>query len=205
MRIGILAVQGDYQAHARMLERLGAEYFFVRTPEEAARAEAMILPGGESTTMLKFIQEEGLEAPLRSLAARGGAFLATCAGAILLAREVRSPSQWSLGLADLVLTRNAYGRQLASEVRYAPSKLKPEPLEMVFIRAPLIEEIGPQVEVLASDGGRPVLVRQGKMLVATFHPELTGDTTIHEYFLKLAAEPPRSVPASPRAEAALSS
>jgi len=205
MRIGILAVQGDYQAHARMLERLGAEYFFVRTPEEAARAEAMILPGGESTTMLKFIREEGLEAPLRSLAARGGAFLATCAGAILLAREVRSPAQWSLGLADLVLTRNAYGRQLASEVRYAPSKLKPEPLEMVFIRAPLIEEIGPQVEVLASEGGRPVLVRQGKMLVATFHPELTGDATIHEYFLKLAAEPAPEQAAPSRAETALSS
>jgi len=205
MRIGILAVQGDYQAHARVLERLGAEYFFVRTPEEAARAEAMILPGGESTTMIKFLREEGLETPLRSLAARGGAFLATCAGAILLAREVRGPAQWSLGLADLVLTRNAYGRQLASEVRYAPSKLKSEPLEMVFIRAPLIEEIGPQVEVLASDGGRPVLIRQGKMLVATFHPELTGETTIHEYFLKLAAEPARDAAPQSRAETALSS
>ena len=150
MRIGILAVQGDYEAHARMLERLGAEYFFVRTPQDAAQADAMILPGGESTTMLKFLQEEGLEAPLRALAARGGAFLATCAGAILLAREVRSPAQSSLGLADLAVTRNAYGRQLASEVRYAPSKLKTEPLEMVFIRAPMIEEIGPDVEVLAT-------------------------------------------------------
>ncbi len=205
MRIGILAVQGDYQAHARMLEGLGAEYFFVRTPEEAARADAMILPGGESTTMIKFIQEDGLEAPLRALTARGGAFLATCAGAILLAREVRGPAQWSLGLADLVLTRNAYGRQLASEVRYAPSKLKPEPLEMVFIRAPLIEEIGPQVEVLASEGSRPVLVRQDKLLVATFHPELTGDTTVHEYFLKLAAEPPRSVSVSSAAGTAVPS
>jgi 5'-phosphate synthase pdxT subunit len=200
MRIGILAVQGDYEAHARMLERLGADYFFVRTPQDAARADAMILPGGESTTMLKFLKEEGLEAPLRSLAARGGAFLATCAGAILLAREVRNPAQWSLGLVDLAVTRNAYGRQLASEVRYAPSKLKPEPLEMVFIRAPLIEEIGAQVEVLATDGGRPVLVRQGKMLVATFHPELTGDTTVHEYFLKMAAEP--APPASVSAPAA---
>jgi 5'-phosphate synthase pdxT subunit len=191
MRIGILAVQGDYEAHARMLERLGADWFFVRTPEDAARADAMILPGGESTTMLKFLQEEKLEAPLRALAARGGAFLATCAGAILLAREVRGPAQWSLGLADFVVTRNAFGRQLASEVRWAPSKLKPEPLEMVFIRAPLIEEIGVQVEVLASEGGHPVLVRQGKMLVATFHPELTGDTTVHEYFLKMATEPQR--------------
>jgi 5'-phosphate synthase pdxT subunit len=205
MRIGILAVQGDYQAHASVLERLGAEYLFVRTPEEAARAEAMILPGGESTTMIKFLKEEGLEAPLRALAAHGGAFLATCAGAILLAREVRAPSQWSLGLADLVLTRNAYGRQVASEVRYVPSKLKSEPLEMVFIRAPLVEQIGPDVEVLASESGRPVLVRQGKILVATFHPELTGDTTIHEYFLKLAAEPPSDASVSSRSQATVSS
>jgi 5'-phosphate synthase pdxT subunit len=189
MRIGILAVQGDYEAHARMLERLGAEYFFVRRPEDVAHADAMILPGGESTTMLKFLKEEGLETSLRTLAARGGAFLGTCAGAILLAREVRGPAQPSLGLVDLVVTRNAYGRQLASEVRYAPSKLKEEPLEMVFIRAPLIEEVGSQVEVLAREGDCPVLLRQGKMLVATFHPELTDDTTVHEYFLRMAAEP----------------
>lgn len=186
MRIGILAVQGDYEAHARMLARAGADCFLVRTAEEAARADAMVLPGGESTTMVKFLQEEGLEAPLRALAERGGAFLATCAGAILLAKEVRHPAQWSLGLVDIAVTRNAYGRQLASEVRYASSKLKSDPLEMVFIRAPLIERTGPDVEVLATDGGRPVLVRQGKMLVATFHPELTGDATVHEYFLKLA-------------------
>ena len=189
MRIGILAVQGDYEAHARMLDRLGVPYQFVRTPQEASEVDAMILPGGESTTMLKFLQEEGLEAPLRNLAARGGAFFGTCAGAILLAREVRGPSQASLGLVDLVLTRNAYGRQLSSEVREAPSKLKAEPLEMVFIRAPIIEEVGLGVEVLASEGGRPVLVRQGKLLIATFHPELTDDSTVHEYFLKLAAEP----------------
>jgi pyridoxal 5'-phosphate synthase pdxT subunit len=188
MRIGILAVQGDYEAHARMLDRLGADYEFVRTPQEAAQVDAMILPGGESSTMLKFLQEENLEAPLRNLAARGGAFFGTCAGAILLAREVRGPAQASLGLADLAITRNAYGRQLSSEVRQAPSKLKPEPLELVFIRAPIIDELGPEVEVLASDRGRPVLVRQGKILIATFHPELTGDTTVHEYFLKLAAE-----------------
>jgi 5'-phosphate synthase pdxT subunit len=207
MRIGILAVQGDYEAHARMLDRLGVPYQFVRTPEQAMQVDAMILPGGESTTMLKFLQEEGLEAPLRDLAARGGAFLATCAGAILLAREVRGPAQASLGLVDLVLTRNAYGRQLSSEVREAASKLKAEPLEMVFIRAPIIEQIGPEVEVLASERGRPVLVRQGKMLLATFHPELTEDATVHEYFLKLAAEPVSEQANAPaiRAGAALSS
>ncbi|PYU25195.1 MAG: pyridoxal 5'-phosphate synthase glutaminase subunit PdxT [Acidobacteria bacterium] len=188
MKIGILAVQGDYEAHARMLERLGADYVLVRTPKEAAQVHAMILPGGESTTMLKFLKEEGLEAALRALDARGAAFFGTCAGAILLAREVRAPAQDSLGFADLVITRNAYGRQVASDVRSAPTKLRAEPLEMVFIRAPWIDELGPGVEVLAREGGRPVLVRDGRILVATFHPELTGDTSVHEYFLKLAAE-----------------
>src|SRR5690242_14150543 len=188
MKIGILAVQGDYEAHARMLERLRADYLLVRTPADAAQVDAMILPGGESTTMLKFLKEEGLEAALRELDARGAAFFGTCAGAILLAREVRAPAQESLGFADLAITRNAYGRQLASEVRSAPSKLKAEPLEMVFIRAPWIDEIGPGVEVLAREGGRPVLVRDGRILIATFHPELTEDTTVHEYFLKLAAD-----------------
>ena len=186
MKVGILAVQGDYEAHAHMLERLGADYVLVRTPEDAAQVDAMILPGGESTTMLKFLKEEGLEAALRALDARGAPFFGTCAGAILLAREVRAPAQESLGFADLAITRNAYGRQVASEVRRAPSKLKPEPLEMVFIRAPWIDEIGPNVEVLAREGGRPVLVRDGRLLIATFHPELTSDPTVHEYFLKLA-------------------
>jgi 5'-phosphate synthase pdxT subunit len=138
--------------------------------------------------MLKVLKEEGLEAALRALDARGAAFFGTCAGAILLAREVRAPAQDSLGFADLVMTRNAYGRQLASDVRSAPSKLKSEPLEMVFIRAPRIEEVGPEVEVLAREGGQPVLVRDGRMLLATFHPELSDDTTVHDYFLKLAAD-----------------
>jgi 5'-phosphate synthase pdxT subunit len=203
MRIGILAVQGDYEAHARILDRLGVEHFFVRSVEDASRAAAMILPGGESTTMVKFLREEKLEDPLRALAGRGGAFLGTCAGAILLAREVRSPAQWSLGLLDVVITRNAYGRQVASEVRCSASKLKPEPLEMVFIRAPLIEEIGPQIEILANDRGRPVLVRQGKILAATFHPELTSDVTVHRYFLKTAVEPLPALPASSAAGSAV--
>lgn len=188
MKIGILAVQGDFEAHARMLQRLGADYLLVRTPDDVAQVDAIILPGGESTTMLKFLKEEGLEDALRSLDDRGAPFFGTCAGAILLAREVRSPAQESLGFADLAITRNAYGRQLASEVRSAPSKLKDEPLEMVFIRAPWIDKVGPGVEVLASEDGRPVLVRDGRILIATFHPELTEDTTVHGYFLKLAAE-----------------
>jgi len=188
IRIGILAVQGDYEAHARMLDRLGVPYVFVRTPAEAAQVDAMILPGGESTTMLKFLQGEGLEQPLRDLEARGGAFFGTCAGTILLAREVHGPAQASLGFADLKIARNGYGRQLASEVRSAPSKLKTTPLEMVFIRAPIIEAMGPDVEVLATESGRPVLIRQGRILIATFHPELTDDPAVHEYFLDMAAE-----------------
>jgi len=201
MRIGILAVQGDFEAHARMLERLGVPYQLVRTPEQAAQVDAMILPGGESTTMLKFLQEEGLEAPLRELESRGGAFFGTCAGAILLARAVHAPAQTSLGFADITVARNAYGRQLSSEVRTGWSKLRTEPLEMVFIRAPMIEEVGPGVEVLATDRGRPVLVRQGKLLIATFHPELTDDPTVHEYFLKLASEPAPVSTASSEASA----
>lgn len=189
MRIGILAVQGDYEAHARMLDRLGAEYIFVRTAQDIERADAIILPGGESTTMLKFLQGEGLEAPLRSLAERGAAFFGTCAGTILLARDVHSPAQASLGLADIAVTRNAYGRQIASGVRTVQSTLKPEPLEAVFIRAPIIDFVGPGGEVLAEDAGHPALVRQNKLLMATFHPELTSDSTVHEYFLKLASEP----------------
>ena len=188
-RIGILAVQGDFEAHARVLDRLDVKYQLVRTPQQAFEVDAMILPGGESTTMLKFLDEEGLAAPLRDLESRGGAFFATCAGAILLAREVRCPPQASLGFADLVVARNAYGRQLSSEIRTGLSTLKPEPIEMVFIRSPVIEAVGPQVEVLASDRGSPVLVRQGKLLIATFHPELSADTAVHEYFLKLVAAP----------------
>jgi len=186
VKIGILAVQGDYEAHAAMLARMGVPYVFVRRPEELAELDAMILPGGESTTHLKFLTEEGLLDALREFARDGGAFFGTCAGAILLAREVRNPPQESLGLADLVIARNGYGRQLASRVTSAPSKLKTEPLEMVFIRAPIIEQVGSGVEVLAACEGRPVLVRQGRVLAATFHPELTSDTTVHEYFLKLA-------------------
>jgi 5'-phosphate synthase pdxT subunit len=190
-RIGILAVQGDYAAHAAILGRLGAPYFFVRTPQEAAQADAMILPGGESTTMLKFLQEENLAEPIKALAARGGAFFGTCAGAILMAREVRSPAQASLGLAGIVVERNAYGRQLASEVRYTHSKPQPEPLELVYIRAPIIEAVDFDVEILATDQGHPILVRQRNLLMSTFHPELTADSAVHEYFLKIAAEPPQ--------------
>jgi len=185
MKVGILAVQGDYEAHAAMLARLGAETVLVRSAADLDGVGALVLPGGESTTHLKFLQEEGLETAIRDLAARGGAFFGTCAGAILLAREVKNPPQASLAFADIVVARNAYGRQLASEVRSGATKLKDAPLEMVFIRAPIIEQVGAGVEVLAESDGRPVLIRQGRVLAATFHPELTADATIHEYFLKL--------------------
>lgn len=190
MKVGILAVQGDYEAHAAVLERLGALPVYVRAPADLESADALILPGGESTTQLKFLAEEGLEKAIRGLAARGGVLFGTCAGAILLAREVRNPSQASLGLTDIVVARNAYGRQVASEVRTGCSKLKEASLEMVFIRAPIIEQVGAGVEVLAELEGRPVLVREGNVLAATFHPELTSDTTVHEYFLRMAAGKP---------------
>jgi 5'-phosphate synthase pdxT subunit len=188
VRIGILAVQGDYEAHGQMLARLGLEHVFVKAPADLRGLDGLILPGGESTTQLKFLTEEGLESAIHEFAARGGAFFGTCAGAILLAREVHNPPQASLGLADLVVARNAYGRQLASEVRLGSSKLKPEPLEMVFIRAPIIERVGRGVEVLAESEGRPVLVRQGRVLAATFHPELTADTAVHKFFLRMAVD-----------------
>lgn len=185
MKVGILAVQGDFEAHGEVLSKLGVEHVFVKTPADMDGLQGLILPGGESTTQLKFLAEEGLEKAIHEFAARGGALFGTCAGAILLAREVRNPQQASLGLADLVIARNAYGRQVASEVRAGASKLKEGPLEMVFIRAPVIEQVGRDVEVLAESEGRPVLVRHGRVLAATFHPELTRDTTVHEFFLKL--------------------
>jgi 5'-phosphate synthase pdxT subunit len=185
MKIGILAVQGDFEAHAKVLAKLGVSPVLVRTPDDLTAVDGLILPGGESTTQLHFLNEEGFKDALKNYAARGGAFFGTCAGAILLAREVRNPAQESLGFADVVVSRNAYGRQLSSRVTFAPCALKNEPLEMVFIRAPLIEQQGAGVETLAEIEGHPVLVRQGRVLVATFHPELTEDSTVHEYFLKL--------------------
>lgn len=185
MRIGILAVQGDYEAHGKVLERLGVDYCYVARPQEFAGLDGLILPGGESSTMLKFLDGEGLRAAIEEFASKGGAIFGTCAGVILLAKEVKNPAQASLGLVDLVVVRNGYGRQLSSRVVQAPTKLKGEPLEMVFIRAPIIEQAGNSVEVLAEYGGRPVLVRQGRILAATFHPELSSDTTVHEAFLRI--------------------
>jgi 5'-phosphate synthase pdxT subunit len=185
MKIGILAIQGDYQAHANVLERLGVEHSLVRSVGDLAGLSGIILPGGESSTHLKVMTEEGLFDALKQFAADGGAFFGTCAGAILLAREVHGPAQASLGLIDISVLRNGYGRQLASDVHTGPTKLHKEPLEMVFIRAPIIESIGKGVEVLAEDAGHPVLVQQGRVLASTFHPELTSDSTVHEHFVEM--------------------
>ena len=186
MKVGILAVQGDFEAHGATLARLGVDYVFVRKPRDLEGVDAVILPGGESTTQWKFLVEEGLDKSLLAHSARGGAIFGTCAGAILLAREVRNPAQQSLGLADITVIRNGYGRQLASEVRHGATAIAPEPIEMVFIRAPIIERAGPDVLVLAESEGQPVLIRQGRILIATFHPELTRDSTVHEYFVRVA-------------------
>lgn len=186
MKVGILAVQGDYEAHASALKRAGADAVFIRTVADMQGIYALILPGGESSTQLQFLQEEKLDKAIRDFAHNGGAILGTCAGAILLAREVHGPPQKSLNLLDVAIERNAYGRQLASHVTQEPSKLSDRPLEMVFIRAPIIEKLGKKVDVLAESEGHPVLVQQGRILAATFHPELTSDSTIHEYLLRVA-------------------
>jgi 5'-phosphate synthase pdxT subunit len=187
MKIGILAVQGDFEAHAAMLNKLGAETVEVRTVADLDGCNGLILPGGESTTQLQFLEEEGLYDAIRKFSAKGGAIFGTCAGAILLATQVKNPPQDSLKLLDMTILRNGYGRQLASDVFFGSSALKKEPLEMVFIRGPVIEKVAPGISVLAKHEGKPALVEKGHILAATFHPELTGDTTVHEHFLKLAA------------------
>lgn len=187
MKIGILAVQGDFEAHDTMLNDLGAETVEVRTVADLEGCNGLVLPGGESTTQWQFLEEEGLYDAIRKFAAKGGAIFGTCAGAILLATQVKNPPQDSLKLLDMTILRNGYGRQLASDVFFGPSRLKKEPLEMVFIRGPIIEKVAPGIEVLAKHEGKPALVEKGRILAATFHPELTNDSTVHEHFLKLAA------------------
>src|SRR5215510_4383913 len=185
LRIGVLAVQGDFAAHAEMLQTLGAETIEVRALAYLQGCDALVLPGGESTTQLQFLQEEGLFDAIKIFAGKQRPIFGTCAGAILLANKVQQPAQDSLELMDMTVTRNAYGRQIASDVFFGSSKLRPTPLEMVFIRAPIIERVGPGVEVLAEYGGKPVLVQKEHLLAATFHPELTSDTTVHRHFLKM--------------------
>jgi 5'-phosphate synthase pdxT subunit len=187
--VGVLALQGDYQAHANALAKAGASAKEVRTIEELNGVDGLIIPGGESTTMLRLLHREDLFAPLRAFGETKPIF-GTCAGAILLANEVTAPQQESLGLMDITVERNGYGRQLDSRVVHLEGDGVNDQfkgLEAVFIRAPIIRRVGPEGTVLARYNGDPIAVEQGKHLVATFHPELTKDGRFHAYFLaKLA-------------------
>jgi pyridoxal 5'-phosphate synthase pdxT subunit len=186
-RIGVLAIQGDYAAHAAALSELGAIPCEVRKPSELESLDGLILPGGESTTMLKFLEKHGFFEKLKSFVHESPVF-GTCAGAILLAREVKNPAQQSLGVLDAVVERNAYGRQIDSAILTEQTEVPGGPLEMVFIRAPRIESTGSGVEVLARRDGAPVLVRQGPVLAATFHPELSHDRRVHGLFVQMVKD-----------------
>jgi pyridoxal 5'-phosphate synthase pdxT subunit len=193
MTIGVLALQGDFDAHCCRLEELGAEVVLVKKPEQLDQIDGLVIPGGESGTFLKLLGEEGFER-LKQFVRLKPTF-GTCAGAILLASEVENPKQAGLGAIDVRIRRNAYGRQIDSSIREGQllqSSLndKPgSPLEMVFIRAPKIERVGAGVEVIATEGAdkAPVAVRQGRTLAATFHPELSDDTRMHRAFLDLVS------------------
>ncbi len=186
MKIGVVAIQGDFAAHGRMLSRLGVDVAEVRRASDLDGVEGLILPGGESSTMLKFLAAEDLEQPIKELAGAGKPVFGTCAGAILLAREAINPSQHSMDLIDITVARNAYGRQVDSFIGEVETVIKGGPLEAVFIRAPRIERVGPEVEVLARNEGEPVFVRQANILAATFHPELSDDERAHRLFVELA-------------------
>jgi len=181
MTIGVLALQGDFDAHRKRLEELGAEVVLVKKPEQLDEIDGLVIPGGESSTFLKLLGEAGFE-KLKQFVRVKPTF-GTCAGAILLANEVENPKQKGLGVLDIRIRRNAYGRQVDSSIR--EGEFLGEPSEMVFIRAPKIEHVGPDVEVLGTEGKDPVAVRQGKVMAATFHPELSADTRVHQAFLEL--------------------
>jgi len=189
MKIGVLALQGDFDAHRRRLEELGAEVVLVRKPEQLEDIDGLVIPGGESGTFLKLLGEAGFE-KLKQFVRLKPTF-GTCAGAILLANDVENPRQRGLGALNIRIRRNAYGRQIDSSIRQGKllrdleGRLAQSPIEMVFIRAPKIEHVGEGVEVLATEGADPVVVRQGKTMAATFHPELSEDTRVHQVFLDL--------------------
>ena len=196
LQIGVLCVQGDYEAHGRVLERLGVAWRDVRRAAELDGLHGLILPGGESTTMWHFLRQDGLEAAVRGCAASGAAVFGTCAGAILLAREVRNPAADGLGLLDITVERNSYGRQVQSDIRQAQlddtagladaTPGTPVTVEAVLIRAPRILHTGPGVRVRARLGGDPVWVEQGAVMATTFHPELGTEERPHRRFLDLA-------------------
>ncbi|MGB8115626.1 MAG: pyridoxal 5'-phosphate synthase glutaminase subunit PdxT [Candidatus Sulfotelmatobacter sp.] len=191
MTIGVLALQGDFDAHRRRLEELGAKVALVKKPEQLDQIDGLVIPGGESGTFLKLLGDEGFD-KLKQFVRLKPTF-GTCAGAILLATEIENPRQAGLGAIDIAIRRNAYGRQIDSSIREGKflsdlnSQLGASPLEMVFIRAPKIERVGPGVDVIATEGNNnvPVAVRQGRAMAATFHPELSDDSRIHRAFLEL--------------------
>ena len=186
--VGILAVQGDFAMHAKMLDVLAAPWKLVKHASDLDAVGGLIMPGGESTTMLKLFELEGMGSAIKEFAAEGKPIYGTCAGAILLAKEVLNPPQEKLGLIDIAIERNAYGRQIDSSVRTGECPgLADHPVEMVFIRAPIIRRIGENVRVLGRCGELPVLVEQGNILAGTFHPVLTDDPAVHRYFLKKLA------------------
>jgi 5'-phosphate synthase pdxT subunit len=188
LTIGVLALQGDYEAHARAFASSGVRTILVRNAEELASLDGLVLPGGESTTMLKFLEKYGFPGTFFDALVKFASVkpvFATCAGCILLAREVLHPTQHSLGVLDVTVERNAYGRQIDSAILTLPTELPGGPLEMVFIRSPRITRVGEGVQVLAQRDGHPTLVRQGNLLAATFHPEMSADTRVQHLFLEI--------------------
>ena len=188
--IGVLALQGAYEAHAAMLRSLGANVVLVKTPEQLSDIAGLIIPGGESTTFLNHLQRANFFEALKDFVATKPTF-GTCAGAILLAREVLHPTQQSLAALDITVERNFYGRQNDSAILSTPTTLPGGPLETVYIRAPRIARIGPNIEVLAQRDSDPALIRSGHILAATFHPELSSDTRVHQLFLDMVNEAAR--------------
>lgn len=190
MSIGVLALQGDFDLHRKALDRLGLESVEVRLPRQLDQVAGLIMPGGESTTLLKLLDEWDFVPALEKFHAAGKPIFGTCAGLILLAREVESPKQASLGLIDITTERNAYGRQKESFEAEGEADLGagPRPIKMVFIRAPRIRRMGPAVTPLVMHRGECVMARQGTVLVAAFHPELTDDLTVHGYFAAMVQQ-----------------
>ncbi len=184
LRIGVLAIQGNFAAHEHALAEVGAAAIEVRKPEELDGLDGLIIPGGESTTILKFLERGDFFARLQAFAQTQPVF-GTCAGCILLAKDVQKPSQRSLGVLDVTVERNAYGRQNDSTILNEETSLPGGPLEMVFIRAPRITKVSPDVEVLARRDGDASLVREGHLMAATFHPEMSNDTRVHQMFVDL--------------------
>lgn len=185
--IGVLALQGAYEVHAQRLRELGANAYLIRKPEELKSIDALVLPGGESSTFLKHLERAGFYEVLNTFVHTKPAF-GTCAGVILLAKGVTNPAQRSFGALDIDVERNAYGRQNDSAIFTEETSLPGGPLEMVFIRAPRITRLGPGIDILATRNNAPTLIRKGRLLAATFHPELTPDPRVHQLFLDVVRE-----------------